>query len=67
MDIVWLLVALGYFIAFPAMFILAWNYMRIFQKFKGTCAFVDPRNRDAVDNLRLLRASIHNRLNELLK
>ena len=59
--------ALGYFVLFPIMFILAWNYMRIFQKFKGTCAFIVHRNRTTVDNLRLLRASIYNRLNELLK
>lgn len=59
--------ALGYFVAFPVMFILAWNYIRIIQKFKGTCSFTARRNRAAVDNLRLVRAGVHNRLNELLR
>jgi hypothetical protein len=59
--------ALGYFIAFPLMFILAWNYMRIFQKFKGTCAFVARRNREDINKLRKIRTSIHNRLNKLIE
>ena len=59
--------ALCYFIAFPIMFILAWNYMRIFQKFKGTCAFVARRNREDINKLRKIRTSIHNRLNKLIE
>ena len=59
--------ALGYFVAFPVMFILAWNYMRIFQKFKGTCAYVAPRNKPTIERLRRLRKSVHRRLNNLIK
>ena len=58
--------ALGYFVAFPVMFILAWNYMRMFQKFKGTRAYVAGRNRAAITRLRKLRQSIHSRLDEYL-
>ena len=58
--------ALGYFIAFPLMFVLAWNYMRIWQKFIGSCNFVARSNRDEVKRLGKLRSSIHERLNRLL-
>ena len=58
---------LGYFIAFPAMFLLAWNYMRLFMKFVGTCNFVSPRNRKKVRELRRLRKSMFRRLDEVLK
>lgn len=58
--------ALGYFVAFPVMFILAWNYMRMFQKFKGTRAYVAGKNRAAITRLRKLRQSIHSRLDEYL-
>lgn len=58
--------ALGYFVAFPLMFILAWNYMRMFQKFRGSCAFVAKKNREAINKLRNLRHSIYNRLDTIL-
>lgn len=59
--------ALGYFIAFPIMFIIAWNYMRIFMKFVGTCNFAARRNRAKVKELRKLRKSIFKRLNGIIK
>ena len=69
--VIWILYgfwwALGYFVAFPVMFILAWNYMRIFQKFKGTCAYVAGRNRTTITRLRKLRQSIYSRLDEYVK
>jgi 1-acyl-sn-glycerol-3-phosphate acyltransferase len=69
--VIWILYgfwwALGYFVAFPVMFILAWNYMRIFQKFKGTRAYVAGRNRAAITRLRKLRQSIYSRLDEYVK
>ena len=57
--------AFGYFIAFPLMFILAWNYMRLFLKFIGTCNFNARKNRDKVKELRALRTSIFSRLDEM--
>ena len=59
--------ALGYFIAFPIMFILAWNYMRLFQKFKGAFRYNTPQNKDRIAKLKELRRSVHNRLDEILK
>ena len=59
--------ALGYLIAFPIMFLLAWNYMRLFIKFIGTCNFIAPKNRKKIRELRKLRYSIFKRLNELIK
>ena len=59
--------ALGYFVAFPVMFILAWNYMRIFMKFVGTCNFTARKNRAKVRELRKLRRSIFKRLDAILK
>jgi len=59
--------ALGYMVAFPFMFVLAWNYMRLFLKFKGTCIFVKRSNRPIINKLRDLRKSIYNRLDNLLK
>jgi hypothetical protein len=56
--------ALGYFVAFPIMFLLAWNYMRLFVKFVGTCNFVFKRKK--VNALRRLRKSIFNRLDKVL-
>ena len=68
--VIWILYgfwwALGYFVAFPVMFILAWNYMRMFQKFKGTRAYVAGKNRAAITRLRKLRQSIHSRLDGYL-
>lgn len=59
--------ALGYFIAFPLMFILAWNYMRLFMKFIGSYNFIARKNRKKIKELRKLRLSIFNRLDDLLK
>lgn len=59
--------ALGYFIAFPFMFLLAWNYMRLFMKFVGTCNFIAPRNKAKIIELRKLRSSIFSRLEKLIK
>lgn len=59
--------ALGYMIAFPMMFILAWNYMRLFMKFLGTCNFLAPRNQSRIKELRKLRYSIFSRLDAMLK
>ena len=59
--------ALGYMVAFPFMFVLAWNYIRLFWKFVGTCQFVKRSNRNAVNKLRELRTSIYERLDNLIK
>lgn len=58
--------AFGYFVAFPVMFVLCWNYMRMFMKFVGSCRFVKRKNRERVSKLRELRESIFNRLDKLL-
>ena len=58
--------ALGYFVAFPFMFLLAWNYMRLFMKFVGTWNFVSPRNRRKIRELRKLRKSIFKRLDNII-
>jgi hypothetical protein len=49
------------------MFILAWNYLRLFWKFIGTCIFVSKRNRKKMNELRELRKSIFVRLDSMLK
>ena len=59
--------ALAYFVAFPFMFILAWNYMRLFLKFVGSCIFVCRKNRSSIAELRELRESIYERLDAILK
>lgn len=59
--------ALGYVVAFPFMFVLAWNYMRLFWRFIGTCRYVKRSNRPTINKLRDLRTSIYNRLDNLLK
>ena len=59
--------ALGYLVAFPFMFVLAWNYMRLFWRFVGTCRYVKRSNRSAINKLRELRTSIYERLDNLLK
>ena len=59
--------ALGYFVAFPIMFVIAWNYMRIFMKFIGTCNFTARKNRAKVKELRKLRTSIFERLDGIIK
>lgn len=56
--------AFGYFVAFPLMFVLAWNYMRMFRKFVGTLRFI--RARAKVKELRKLRKSIFERLDDML-
>ena len=58
---------LGYMIAFPFMFVMAWNYMRLFWKFIGTCIFIKRSNRNTINRLRELRKSIFKRLDNLLK
>lgn len=58
--------ALGYFVAFPFMFVLAWNFMRMFQKFMGSCRFVARKNRAKVTELKELRKSIFSRLDKLI-
>ena len=59
--------ALGYFIAFPLMFLLAWNYMRLFMKFIGTWNFTSPKNQKKLSGLRRLRTSIFHRLDDMLE
>ena len=59
--------ALGYLVAFPFMFVLAWNYMRLFWRFVGTCIFIKRKNRPVIEKLRALRTSIYERLDNLLK
>ena len=59
--------ALGYCVAFPFMFILAWNYIRLFYKFVGSCNFVRRKNRAKINELRALRTSIYERLDAILE
>lgn len=59
--------ALGYFLAFPLMFILAWNYMRLFWKFVGTCNYISRKNRPEINRLTELRKSIFARLDSILR
>ena len=59
--------ALGYFVAFPFMFLLAWNYMRLFMKFLGTCRFVARKNRARIKEIHKKRLSVFNRLDAILK
>lgn len=69
--LIWIFVnvwwALGYVVAFPLMFIFAWNYQRLFLKFMGSLRFVMPKNRATVEHLKALRKSIHERLDAALK
>lgn len=58
--------ALGYFIAFPLMFILSWNYLRMFWKFVGACNFVRRKNRKGIRELKKLRKKIFNGLDSVL-
>ena len=58
--------ALGYFLAFPLMFICVWNFMRMFLKFVGSCRFVAKKNRAKIAELRELRDSIFERLDKIL-
>lgn len=59
--------ALGYLVAFPFMFVFAWNYMRLFWRFVGTCRYVKRSNRPAINKLRDLRTSIYERLDKIVK
>ena len=58
--------ALGYFVAFPFMFVLAWNFMRMFQKFMGSCRFVARKNRDKISKLKEIRQRIFSQLDKLI-
>lgn len=58
--------ALGYFVAFPIMFILVWNYMKMFRKFIGSCNYAAKKNRSTVKELKALRKSIFSRLDAQL-
>ena len=58
--------ALGYFLAFPLMFICVWNFMRMYLKFVGSCRFVAKKNRAKIAELRELRNSIFERLDKIL-
>ena len=57
---------LGYAAAFPLMFILAWNYMRLAKKFAGTWNFVRRKNRKAIKSLRKLRYSLFGRIDDII-
>jgi hypothetical protein len=59
--------ALGYMVAFPFMFVLVWNYMRLFLKFRATCIFVKRSNRNTISKLRELRKSIFERLDKMVE
>ena len=58
--------ALGYFIAFPLMFILSWNYMRMFMRFVGACNFIKRKNRAEIKELRKLRYNLLKELDDIL-
>lgn len=58
--------ALGYFIAFPLMFILSWNYMRMFMRFVGACNFIKRKNRAEIKELRKLRYNLFKELDDIL-
>lgn len=58
--------ALGYFIAFPLMFILSWNYMRMFMRFIGACNFVKRSNKAEIKELRKLRYNLFKELDSIL-
>ena len=57
---------LGYALLFPVMFILSWNYMKLYRKFRGTCNFIRKKNRKSIMQLRDLRKSIFKRLDNIL-
>lgn len=54
--------ALGYFVAFPVMFRIAWNYLRLWLKFLGTFTFVRRKNRDKITALTRLRNTLFDRI-----
>ena len=57
---------LGYAVAFPFMFILAWNYMRLAKKFAGTWNFIRRKNRKSIRALRTLRRGIFKRIDDII-
>ena len=59
--------ALGYNVLFPIMYIFAWNYVRLWHKFLGSCRFIAGKNRAKVEHLAELRSSIFERLEVMLK
>ena len=71
MVLLWIFVGayagLGYLAAFPFMFVLAWNYIRLSKKFVSSCIFVRRKNRPIINRLRDLRKSIYDRLDKLVK
>ena len=58
---------LGYAVAFPFMFILAWNYIRLLKKFAGTWNFTRRKNKRKVAGLRSIRKDIFKTLDSFLK
>ena len=58
---------LGYTIAFPLMFILAWNYIRLTKKFVGTWNFTRRKNIRKVAGLRSLRKDIFKTLDNFIE
>ena len=58
---------LGYAIAFPFMFILAWNYIRLLKKFAGTWNFTRRKNKRKVAGLRSIRKDIFKTLDSFLQ
>ena len=58
---------LGYTIAFPLMFILAWNYIRLTKKFVGTWNFTRRKNIRKVAGLRSLRKDIFKTIDNFIE
>lgn len=58
---------LGYAVAFPFMFILAWNYIRLLKKFAGTWNFTRRKNKRKVAGLRSIRKDIFKTLDNFLQ
>ena len=57
---------LGYAAAFPLMFLLAWNYIRLAKKFVGTWNFVRRKNRKTIKGLRNLREKLFDKIDEII-
>ena len=58
---------IGYAVAFPFMFILAWNYIRLLKKFAGTWNFTRRKNKRKVAGLRSIRKDIFKTLDSFLQ
>lgn len=56
-----------YFVAFPVMFVYAWNYIRWTIKYIGCYRFLNPRNKKKVARLSRLRNGIYRKLDKLLQ